>query len=1121
MQIEGRVVAEGHRGVSGLIVHATSQEGSEPPRRLGSVVTDATGGFAFEADDLLAAKEPALRLTVTAPTDASGVERVLVVTAARSNPGRRETFLIQLDGKTLAGAGVAVPSGLPQGLAEPGDVVFRAARVAERRAQIARGVAAAAAPQVAAALDRVLDRRRTVEELLYRDLGVTGRADGGLVVQPGQRLRAVLQARLRTRITTHQALRRRASLPIGADQLERLRLDPGGDRLDSIAVEQALRLAPTDGDSAAPVGSARIDLLASLCRRGEVDGPEPGPPAPAPPPATAPPALLTMADALDRLTDAAGRGAAGVGIRGTAASVGSTIGRLELRGGPADVAAVHDFTVLAVALDDVWKQIVDPDLVEVATEVCDELEQAGVELSTVLSRAPSLAHGLRHAAHAVLAAGVMPDEVVDADERDRPDLDVAHRHRRIRARELEPARRVRDADAAKTRTYEDGSGRRIVGAELLQDLVNELMTRLAEPHTFQVFATEGDDRAVNFGLAITYRQRWEPLTYQAGPLVRTLTLAPGEERTFNVKRSVKRSEAAVRGLQSEAADRSEIAETVRDVSDVVNAAKTSLGFQAEGRFDADFKLGSAGGSTTISRDAERSSQETRQSFREAVRKAAQEQKEARKVEVTTTDAIEDSREETGKITNPNVELPVTYLFYELERRFRVSEQLYRAVPVVLVAQDVPVPDQITRAWLVEHDWILARVLRDESFRPALRYLVEEAPGAEIRLGQLRENLTTQRALVAELKEQIRTLQADAESHYAALLRQIQARADIIAGNDAESIGRKALEFMSGGDQSPEAAQVREDMARDAYERAVKLERDARDRMAGAATALDAATRVYVEANARFENAELGVLRLRVHVKQNILFYLQAIWDHEPRDQRVFRLQGTPVPRLAGSLQYRLVPDPDAVAVPPLWTPPYRVEATMEIDDVDATVPLADIADLDRPLGYRGNYMMFAMRQHNTLTKFLSVPYADSRAQVRDPDELGNFSISQLDGYAACLRSHLTTEEFDAIRPQLTALYAAILARPYPDEEEIILPSHSLFIEAIPGAAPVLEDFQLQHRAIDTARVAAEARLKELESLRLVARLRAGELGDPDVQTMIVAPTGTPIVVGGGGGGGSS
>ena len=36
-------------------------------------------------------------------------------------------------------------------------------------------------------------------------------------------------------------------------------------------------------------------------------------------------------------------------------------------------------------------------------------------------------------------------------------------------------------------------------------------------------------------------------------------------------------------------------------------------------------------------------------------------------------------------------------------------------------------------------------------------------------------------------------------------------------------------------------------------------------------------------------------RLRVHVKENILYYMQAIWRQEPPDQRFFRLYNIDVP----------------------------------------------------------------------------------------------------------------------------------------------------------------------------------------------------------------------------------
>jgi hypothetical protein len=44
------------------------------------------------------------------------------------------------------------------------------------------------------------------------------------------------------------------------------------------------------------------------------------------------------------------------------------------------------------------------------------------------------------------------------------------------------------------------------------------------------------------------------------------------------------------------------------------------------------------------------------------------------------------------------EIPVTYLFYELQRRFRVSERIHQVMPVILVAQEFPKPSHIDEDW---------------------------------------------------------------------------------------------------------------------------------------------------------------------------------------------------------------------------------------------------------------------------------------------------------------------------------------------------------------------------------------------------------------------------------------
>jgi hypothetical protein len=48
-------------------------------------------------------------------------------------------------------------------------------------------------------------------------------------------------------------------------------------------------------------------------------------------------------------------------------------------------------------------------------------------------------------------------------------------------------------------------------------------------------------------------------------------------------------------------------------------------------------------------------------------------------------------------------------------------------------------------------------------------------------------------------------------------------------------------------------------------------------------------------------------------------------------------------------------------------------------------------------------MIFPLRHHDVLTKFLSIPYADTRAALHDPSEVANFSLAELDVYVACLR----------------------------------------------------------------------------------------------------------------------
>jgi hypothetical protein len=69
----------------------------------------------------------------------------------------------------------------------------------------------------------------------------------------------------------------------------------------------------------------------------------------------------------------------------------------------------------------------------------------------------------------------------------------------------------------------------------------------------------------------------------------------------------------------------------------------------------------------------------------------------------------------------------------------------------------------------------------------------------------------------------------------------------------------------------------------------------------------------------------------------------------------------------------------------------------------------------------------------------------------------------------------------------------------------------LYIEALPGARPILEDFKLLHRILDVRKVQSDVRRAELENVRFAARLLEGERGDPDIDRHIVVQGVSPRV----------
>ena len=157
----------------------------------------------------------------------------------------------------------------------------------------------------------------------------------------------------------------------------------------------------------------------------------------------------------------------------------------------------------------------------------------------------------------------------------------------------------------------------------------------------------------------------------------------------------------------------------------------------------------------------------------------------------------------------------------------------------------------------------------------------------------------------------------------------------------------------------------------------------------------------------------------------------------------------------------------------------RESATVELPMPEVTVTrrkLVEIADLDTVLGYKGNYAIYALKENSYLTLRMMQDYLDIGDQVRarDPDGSSGYSVGELRELAACLHAsnpRLYSQHREAIRRLLIERIRASKRA----DELVVVPTSSIYIEALVGTHPLLEDFKLIHRALDVKRVQAEVR----------------------------------------------
>jgi hypothetical protein len=1118
-------------------------------------------------------KRPDLMLFVTAP-ERSGAEDcapILHVSCGiRQNAGRLESFLILISAATLKKAGVAVPVArlLPASNVE--DFMQRRREEDDLDQKIRDGFR----DTVKARLSRLHQRRQAAQKALPSPVMAMSSIAPAVrntinYVLPSASINDANQQVIERTISQRYndaVCTRTAVVSLTHEHRSRITDQNGQLRQDISANEfKGLVFTQRNPDSRTPTDVIRISPFA-LCQPQHY--PDENCPVPmATPPgvngSTPPPARdgdgtpMEVADLPWFVTRMVNTITAPEGVmqleaagRAQTTDVQAAVDAFQLCGGPADRPAYYEFHNLQIAFEHIWREAFDDDTFNMIRETFQVIEDLGGDPGAAFASRNSPQDLCRAGEDVQLAASEDPPAAVlqvfgiSAEQWNvlatnlRTEIEgIAQRYlEQLVAfrRSVEVAQSLPSPLQAIPMALSNSARRllahlRSVGENLLKyadskieaggtsfvrlhKLLGDLCKQLQEKYAFTIYAADQEQRSVNYGLLVTYRQKWQPLGYQVGELLKTIPLAPKESRKFRKKVLRKQRRADREVANNLKSRRDETASTDRWEQEVIAKANTRTNFQLSTESDFDLLVASGKAKTSLERDDAAVSEEVKKEFHEAVVKSAEDVKWERTVEINTETAEEVEEEETGEISNPNEELPVTFLFYDLQRRYRISEQIYRLRPVILVAQEVPAPHEINEAWLVAHDWILRRVILDDSFLPALTYLATRLAGDEFALEQLRKTMEMQRRVMNDIKEEVAVIREQAGQRYAALERSIQRRADVIEENEGEGFFESIGEaFVGSSGESEEAARIREEASKDAYERAAREEKELRARLEREVTALNAATEAYTKALAQHVNARAQIERLRVHVKENILYYMQAIYRHEPPDQRFFRLHTVRVPELTGTITYAAWPSSTANTQPQMGTSPVAFEARIDLNLPLQWTTLAEVADLDNLLGFKGNYMIFPLKASNPLTEFMMAPYVDAALGVHDPDDIGNWTLEEYAEYVCCLSQNFPTT-FASYRDSLRQEYQRLLSAPRRTSDEITLPSGSLYIEALPGAHPILEDFKLRHRAMDVLKVQAEVRKAELENLRMAARLLSAEFEDPDVDRRIVVEGNSNLLV---------
>ena len=362
-------------------------------------------------------------------------------------------------------------------------------------------------------------------------------------------------------------------------------------------------------------------------------------------------------------------------------------------------------------------------------------------------------------------------------------------------------------------------------------------------------------------------------------------------------------------------------------------------------------------------------------------------------------------------------------------------------------------------------------------------------------------------MVSELKRQVGAHELLRDAARDAVLKSVSQAATVSAAGDAfgDGLGFHLSEKLLNA--AEDVTETQAENSRSALNWADQDLNRMEQILRGAVTSLERATDAYVKAIEKRLNRRVQIDRLILHVKENIIHYMQAIWTSEHVDQRYLRLYDMTI-QWPGDATLKLASTPVQGGDRPsglngLFKRPGRKKwkAKLKPPRFAEKVKLHQVADLDRLLGFRGNLAIFPLTRPNALSTFLSQDFLDSEFGQTDPDGSDEIpTASEAIEIAKCAFGKVGDNEQE--RGRVAQWLMDALRDAHTISRDVIVPTGELFIEALPGAHPLLEDFKLKHRAYDAAKAATDVRTAQLDLIRRAMRLENDDTTDPEVDKLI-------------------